>query len=164
MIGKTGFLTIVTLLGISAAAQAQSAVDLIGVDPANRAGQPEVSRAIARIIAERSTSPAVRQRADRKLQWGRLAPTVVELLADLGADAELRAALANPQTVASATRGAALPLTPRTTITPPGAPDRTRPDRDDDPGPSSDRTGGAGSDGSSGGGSSGGGGGGGWGN
>jgi hypothetical protein len=159
MIGKTGFLTIVTLLGTSATAQAQSAIDLIGVDPANRAGQPEVSRAIARIIAERSTSPAVRQRADRKLQWGRLAPTVVELLADLGADAELRAALANPQTVASATRGAALPLTPPTAVAPPGSPDRIRPDRDDDPGPSSD---GAGS-GSSGG-SSGGGGGGGWGN
>lgn len=158
MIGKTGFLTIVTLLSTSAAAQAQNAVGLIGVDPANRAGQPEVSRAIARIIAERSTSPAVRQRADRKLQWGRLAPTVVELLVDLGADAELRAALANPQTVASATRGAAL-LTPPTATAPPGSPDRIRPDRDDDPGPSSDRAGGAGS-----GGSSGGGGGGGWGN
>jgi hypothetical protein len=71
------------LLGQSVAAQEPSR--LIAADPANRSGEPEISRLIAELIAERSASAAVQARAARAPQWGRLELGADEILAEIGA-------------------------------------------------------------------------------
>jgi hypothetical protein len=92
-------LAALSLLDGSVAAQEPSR--LIVADPSNRSSDAEVSRLIAQLIAERSASAAVKARAARAPQWGRLEVGADEILAEIGALDALGAA---PRRAAPATR------------------------------------------------------------
>lgn len=76
---------------------AQDPIELVRADPANRSGELEMSRAIVRMVAERSDSAAVRARGSTQVPWGRLAVGPEEVLAEIGAVA----ALGDPRAVPS---------------------------------------------------------------
>jgi hypothetical protein len=90
-------LALAGLLGRGAAAQEPSR--LVAADPANRSGEPAVSRLIAQLIAARSASAAVRARAEQAPQWGRLEVGADEILAEIGALDALDAAPPRPAPV-----------------------------------------------------------------
>lgn len=106
-------------------AAGQDVLDLVRVDPANRSGEIEVSRAIVRMIGERSDSAAVRARASSGAPWGRLAVGPDEVLAEIGALAALGSPRAVPSVVQSPPAIAEPPAPPPAGAT--GRPTRAQP-------------------------------------
>lgn len=96
-------------------AAAEQAGALVAANPANRSGQPEVSRRIAAMIAERSASAAVKARAATAPEWGRLEVGTDEILAEIGAASALgvRSSTPAPATQAAAPAARSAPAAVR---------------------------------------------------
>lgn len=92
-------LAVLALAWVAVPAAAQDPLGLVRFDPANRSGESEVSRAIVRMVGERSDSTAVRARASSGAPWGRLAVGPDEVLAEIGALAALGSPRAIPSVV-----------------------------------------------------------------
>ncbi len=87
--GAVSVLTVCVTVACVGSAGAQDVASLITTSPANQSAQPEVSRLIEQLIAERSTSAAVRARAERAPGAAGLQVGADEILADIGASGAL---------------------------------------------------------------------------
>ncbi len=103
----------------TAAAGAEDIAKLITTSPANRSADPQVSRLIEQLIAERSTSAAVRTRADRAPGAAGLQVGADEILADIGATGALGQ---TPSTTAPTPIAPPPSSTAATPVDPPPAP------------------------------------------
>lgn len=115
---STALLATAAGLAWAGSAGAQDIAKLITTSPANQSADPQVSRLIEQLIAERSTSAAVRARAERAPGAAGLQVGADEILADIGATGALGQRPAQTSAPMPATT-AATPVAAPARLTPP---------------------------------------------